>query len=377
MRFKELLEYKRDITATNYRDKLWARLQEDPSYKFDEEKLKAFNSSIEEEINAILEDFEAADPSNNKQYVQWLLNRYIDNSISRLEDVGSTIADMLEKYHTLKVHRKLPQSIADIGKFKTQGQLIDLGQNINAIYDKFTKDKPEALPKGESTEILNNSEFRIIIPHDEQASCYYGQGTQWCTAAKNNNMFNHYSGDGPLFVVIPKNPEHPGQKFQLHFCSGQFMDETDSPVGLYQMELDDKEYGKLFAKYDNCAKYHLDFHVYETIKGVVEKTIDYIREFKNEIINNWAAYTLLKTDIEKVFEWNMDTLTDTVLDNLFELHENDNSVPYTITEIPSVLASVLGDEERLRPINYFIYDNVDVRVDDDFNTTTEVNRNPF
>ena len=66
----------------------------------------------------------------------------------------------------------------------------------------------------------------IIVPHTEEASCYYGKGTQWCTAANNgNNMFEYYNDNGNLYININKLTH---EKYQFHFETDSFMDETDS-----------------------------------------------------------------------------------------------------------------------------------------------------
>ena len=50
----------------------------------------------------ILEKLEASDPTTNKGYVQWLARLYINGETS-LEDIESTVADYLDKFHKLKV----------------------------------------------------------------------------------------------------------------------------------------------------------------------------------------------------------------------------------------------------------------------------------
>ena len=290
MRFKELLEYKRDITVANYKDKFWARLQDDPSYKFDEERLKMHNTTIDEEIDAILEEFEEADPSPNKQYVLWMLETYIGGGISRLEDVTSTTADLLERYHTLKVHRKLPPSLSDIGKFRKQGAIIDLTFDIETRYNEFVKDKPEAMPKGESTEILNNDEVRIIIPEDKDAACYYGQGTMWCTAARKNNMFDSYAFDNsPLFIIIPKQPTHAGEKYQVHLLDNEWMDEQDKEVSPNQImqRFPKTDFKKVLGEYDSDANYVIAFMDRGVILNLISQITDHVVKNKDEIIDNW------------------------------------------------------------------------------------------
>ena len=367
MRYSELLEYKRDITANNYRDKLWDVIGRDRSMSYSHGKDSATDEDIDIAVDLVLTDIEDADPTKNKQYVQWLVRSYISGAIRTKEDVVSTTADMLDRYHTLKVHRKLPQSLADLNKFKTIGMLMALDYSVSATYDEFIEDKPEAAQKGESTEIINDADFRIIIPHDQEASCYYGQGTQWCTASRNNNMFNDYSTDGePLFVVIPKNPEYQGQKFQLHFCTSQFMDETDSPMSLVNMDLDD--YRKVFAKYDNCAKYALEFHTADEIDKMTNEAVQILINDKDSLIKNGVDEHVFD-DLIAMHKSN--NLTDTLIDDLYQMHDDDNSVPLTVSEILTALADKIGDRQRRGELRDYIYDfddlSIGIEVDADFN----------
>jgi hypothetical protein len=91
----------------------------------------------------------------------------------------------------------------------------------------------QARARGQSKTLLDNDVARVIVPEDEEAACYYGQGTRWCTAAtRGNNMFNHYNNTGKMYIILPKKPKHDGEKYQLHFYSEQFMNEDDEPVDL-------------------------------------------------------------------------------------------------------------------------------------------------
>jgi hypothetical protein len=88
----------------------------------------------------------------------------------------------------------------------------------------------KVVDKGHATEIFKNNDVRIIVPQDVTAACYYGRGTRWCTASKNNNMFQSYKDSGDLFILIPTKPEYNGEKYQIHFGDIQFMNEQDRDV---------------------------------------------------------------------------------------------------------------------------------------------------
>jgi hypothetical protein len=71
------------------------------------------------------------------------------------------------------------------------------------------------------------------------ASCFFGRNTRWCTTSrdKNDNMFNAYAKDGPLFVILDKQSNKRwqfhfdlGQSMELRMQQNQFMDEKDHEV---------------------------------------------------------------------------------------------------------------------------------------------------
>jgi len=102
----------------------------------------------------------------------------------------------------------------------------------------------------------------VVVPQDEAAACYYGRGTRWCTAAtKGENYFVHYNKEGPLYIILPKNPSYKGEKYQLHIESKQFMNEKDDPVSLAKL----LDYPK-FVKYlqeDNEAQGLQDLIIFQ------------------------------------------------------------------------------------------------------------------
>jgi len=118
----------------------------------------------------------------------------------------------------------------DIGQIKNLWDLEKHVSNLNSIKDpreeEFKKNKPGP---DEYTE-LDSEHFRHIIPHTEKASKYYGRGTTWCTAARDNCMFDYYNQKGALHIMIPKHANYPGEKYQYHADTKQFMDRDDNPI---------------------------------------------------------------------------------------------------------------------------------------------------
>ena len=185
------------------------------------------NPAVMSDIMAMIEK---GDPTKNKQYSQWLARMYSKNIIP-LEDIQSKMYDALTKFHTLKLRKKIDPKHSDLNQMKRP---VDL---LQAMAD-YEDPEEQVVDKGQSAEIYADSSIRVIVPKDEAAACYYGQGTRWCTAAKNNNMFKQYHKSGDMYIVLPKNPKHQGEKYQLHLHTKQFMDEEDRPIDLYKFVQD-------------------------------------------------------------------------------------------------------------------------------------------
>jgi len=254
MRFKELLEYKRDITATNLGEQLVKaitlgaqssvgntinKLREiipgiEISSDRGDESVTQIMATLGAYISEVLKFFEDADPTANKQYTEWIIRRFIDGGIRYLEDVDSTVAENLAIYHELKTRRMIPPELMDINKFKGDANPNSVIRFFRKVYNIY-RELPEQVEKakGNADEFYNDEDVRIIIPNDKEAACYYGQGTQWCTAStKSTNYFGSYNRQGKLYIVLPKNPAHEGEKFQLHFATNFYANENDKGVRL-------------------------------------------------------------------------------------------------------------------------------------------------
>jgi hypothetical protein len=369
MRYKELLEYKRDITANNLGQQLLGRLENDNSVDSDYDLDLSDESELQEFISRKLEQVEKADPTPNKQYTEWLVRRYIDGSISRFEDALSTWADFLHEYHTLKIHRQLPQQIADINRFKGRDSALRLMLRINTLYDEFqtARNEKEVMPKGDAKEILNNSEVRIIIPNDEASACYYGQGTRWCTAAKNNNMFGGYSSHNhPLFILLPKNPTHDGEKYQVHLLENEWMDEEDTEVGAQEVieRFSNTDLKSVFEKYDTDANLILEFLSWRTITYTIDEITELIVKNKNVILSDWLSDTTQgNINAHRKIIDGMSSLhpTDEILDAMWE---NYGEWRMKLYELPDAYAKWLEYEFHIDGGFYdFVHGNIEATVD--------------
>ena len=195
-----------------------------------------------------LEKFLEADPTENKIYLRWILDSYVNGGIRYMEDLG-LVNSSLTDYMYLLASNKLQNNEVrwlnekDILNYcgligcKKKGMektgLSSLLVKYNSILEARKEHKEETEEtRNEGVLIFENNELKIVNPTTEKAACYYGKGTKWCTAADKKNMFDHYNEEGPLYIIIPKNPSYVGEKYQLHFEQEQYMNELDKDVKL-------------------------------------------------------------------------------------------------------------------------------------------------
>lgn len=307
MRAREFLrEYSREKTANVFGNKLIIALGNDKSYglqgtelgktrAFIDQKTK-INDPISPEqreqiLNQIMSYLENCDPTTNKEYMQWLAKVYANQGV-KLEDLSTRGNSALRQYHEYKFAKILPPELRDIGRLSFSDiegvySNTELRQAFNA---KQEQDKAKTMPRGDAETVFENDQVRIIVPKNEEAACYYGQGTRWCTAATGgNNMYNRYASDGDLYILLPKQPKYDGEKYQLHFSSNQFMDEGDNYVDSVK-DLITKRFGDLlpfFMEREPAIKDWLVFTPDEVLEPLIAKIKTAVNDHVYELVSEW------------------------------------------------------------------------------------------
>ena len=189
--------------------------------------------------------FRAADPTRNAACLPWLLRTYAAGGY-RLEDL-SKAHDTLAAFARLR--GLLPNTATIDGEVRNPRKLgshLTLASLWSAIAplveaerlaqeeeagEKVDADRERAL--AQSRVIHRSNQMIVAVPMTEEASCWWGRGTQWCTAARKNNAFAQYHKNAPLIIIcLRKVGDLPARKLQLHVCADgmQFMDENDARV---------------------------------------------------------------------------------------------------------------------------------------------------
>lgn len=160
----------------------------------------------------------------------WVITSYINRSISMVEDIGSRLKPAIEDFSWLQ-KEKIIEKEKKITSFKG---LKELEKYLTSFEEALSDHKEQIKISKEYDLVFNGKDLKIFHPQTRAASCYLGQGTKWCTIARKEeeNMFEHYNEQGPLYILQPKTQKYNTEKYQLHFESTplMFMDELDNRV---------------------------------------------------------------------------------------------------------------------------------------------------
>jgi hypothetical protein len=177
----------------------------------------------------------------------------------------------------------------DINRFKTYKEFEDTMINQYDLDEIEGVDKKKEEEKGTASKVYEDGSVLVVVPHDEAAACRYGRGTRWCTAAtQGQNYFDYYNKQGKMYILIPKQPQHEGEKYQLHFPSGQFMDENDDGVNLYTLLTERfPELKEFFMKNEPEIKDMIIMCPDEELQKYINEIADLAEEHLRDIIFEW------------------------------------------------------------------------------------------
>ena len=270
-----------------YVDRLLELVTDQKQFKRD---LKRMTPEQKRQVETELNQLESALKNNNdwntiqrirelfdipQQYFDWTLKSYIRGTIHRLEDVSSRLKPAISDFEWLKKKDKIDRK----EKIQQFNGLTSLEEFLEKYEDDLIE-KRQIVAESEQSRnegklIYDGRDIKIIQPLTEGASCYYGKGTRWCTAAtESKNWFNEYASDGPIFIIQPKNPGNGGkEKYQIHFEGDQFKDEKD----------DDVDFKELVDKYPEISmlRKHSPLYILEYYKKDIEdEDIDLLKSLK-------------------------------------------------------------------------------------------------
>jgi hypothetical protein len=176
------------------------------------------------------------DPDSSKKHVQWLLNLILRKTNPMpLEDLDYA-TESLSRFMAMKQARALPANKTDINGYASLSDL-NLALRGEQQHASSALASREQAILAQCQVIYDAADYRVLSLLTQDAACYYGCDTEWCTAwgapacrhPTRSNMFSDYIRRGPLYYVLEKSS---GQKWQFSFAAEQFMDVDDRSVNL-------------------------------------------------------------------------------------------------------------------------------------------------
>lgn len=174
------------------------------------------------------------DPTDNKKYVEWLIRGILSKKTTWEKLYTTDTLDLLAKFE--KIKKVVPGT--DINKMSLDDLEIFVEENEDAISSRQLKSSErKELENGfyrnqEALLLHNSSNFKVVAPLTHKASCFFGQMTKWCTAAKDDSsMFDSYLKSGRLYVVLDRATKN---LFQFHFTDMEFRNAEDDEINIFK-----------------------------------------------------------------------------------------------------------------------------------------------
>jgi len=140
------------------------------------------------------------DLSSNQKFLNFLGKVISPESVND-DMVKAKIA--IEKF--IKYQKNL--EVKDINQYDS---LKDISYAISKHENKVRREVKEI---DGADVVYEDDRFTVVSPKTHEASCYYGAGSKWCTAAKSSDAhFMSYNRDGKLFYFLDKK-EKSGSRF--------------------------------------------------------------------------------------------------------------------------------------------------------------------
>jgi len=95
-----------------------------------------------------------------------------------------------------RISTNLPKT--DINQYQSLDDLL----NTISVYEN--RDRRDVKKVEGGNVVYDDGKLFVVNPLDYKASCYYGKGTKWCTAAETDTQFKKYNEDGKLFYIIDR-----------------------------------------------------------------------------------------------------------------------------------------------------------------------------
>lgn len=379
---KELVDSGHDLVdsiKSTYSDKVLALL----SRKYREGKPPKLTVSIEMDV---FTDMIAADPSEKKEYLQWMLS-IVNRNLKEgkiVEAVGFMTEDLLQAKEYLilfqenKRKKKFLELVSithtlkgvkdrsDINQYKSLSQLFD---SVDPFIERNVSGVERAMRKyvdlGKAEIPFKDRNYTVFVPRVREANVIFDNFASWCTAKEGNGMFENYTknnrnsfgGESTIYIIID-NGFFTGESdklYQIHFETNQVRNRNQSgSVDFYEevltnsegisnyfeAELTELARASSNVKNNNYTKYLIKFGFSDVLFSLYDENILTIM-FNNERINKMGDLSRFK-ELREIIIMNsgMRNLHDSIgqMDKLEMLAIPSNGV----TELPYCIGDCRG-----------------------------------
>jgi hypothetical protein len=277
------------------------------------------------DISVFIQFIVNADITKGK-YARFLIESFLNDKFLEEDLMGGLESTVGQAVSLFEKHKsKLPveqRSVFALDKETGEALYQSPGDLWNSIKQYQGESSGKELKKEEQEKIYRETEFiykdedtgfQIISPLTKESAKWWGRGTRWCTSADKNNMFEHYAGKAPLFILLmPASAGNAGNgnKLQLwrHENNIQFMDEADKQMDinnisniLHYFQDDFLSLIKYSSTNDDINyKYkRQEVHVYYQLKN--KHISDIIQSLNNDQISKIQTLFLNFIDINKKY----------------------------------------------------------------------------
>lgn len=192
----------------------------------------------DETVKTVVDYVSTQDPSGGSKYLEWLTKQIFGNQVSMFDTRMYNIVTEYDK----NLNRITPDFLVYLKNLNNIGlsyaldekRITEKPKDINSFSNIeslkfFVEILKEFKTKGELRKLSGEAKkvvklyqspyVEVVAPESEEASCRYGAGSKWCTAARQDNAFKHYAKFNLLVYVLPKNPATPNVKvaFQIPY----------------------------------------------------------------------------------------------------------------------------------------------------------------
>ena len=148
----------------------------------------------------------------------FLLSRELASNQKYLNFLGKVISpdsvndDMIKAKIAIEKFIRFQKNLEkkDINQYETLKDIVDA---IEKHENKVRRDVKQV----EGADVVyEDNRFTVVSPKTHQASCYYGAGSKWCTAAKSSDShFMSYNRDGKLFYFLDKKAKSDSRFYKV------------------------------------------------------------------------------------------------------------------------------------------------------------------